>query len=145
MMKKLSIICLFLAIFVGCAQLDEYVKSDTTAKILTEEAIDTAGYTLGLMAAEKPEFRKMVESYYKDIAIQGLSTALINAGLQQLAREDIAYRVLSYKFARIIRLAGGQTDTDGNITDFGRITMDMLETGKNGYRMALRNTGVVLE
>ena len=59
--------------------------------------------------------------------------------LQQLGRQDIAYRVLAYKFSRIIRLAGGQIDTDGNITDMGMITMEMIEIGKNGYRFGYRD------
>ena len=31
-------------------------------------------------------------------------------------------------------LTGGQIDADGNITDVGIITMEMIEIGKNGYR-----------
>jgi len=49
----------------------------------------------------------------------------------------------AYKMARIVRLAGGQIDAEGNITELGKITAGMLEIGKNGYLMALQNAGAV--
>ena len=58
--------------------------------------------------------------------------------LQQLGRQDTAYRVLAYKFSRIIRLGGGQIDAEGNMIDMGKITMEMIEIGKNGYRFGYR-------
>ena len=42
--------------------------------------------------------------------------------LHQLGGQDIAYRVLAYKFSRIIRPDGGQIDADGNMIDMGKIT-----------------------
>ena len=50
--------------------------------------------------------------------------------MQQLGRQDTAYRVLAYKFSRII--------ADGNVTYVGIITMEMIEIGKNGYRFGYR-------
>jgi len=40
-------------------------------------------------------------------------------------------------------LTGGQIDADGNITDVGIITMEMIEIGKNGYLIALQNSKVI--
>jgi hypothetical protein len=57
--------------------------------------------------------------------------------------QGIAYQVLAYKMTRIVRLAGGQIDADGNITELGKITTSMLEIGKQGYLMALQNAGAV--
>ena len=59
MLRKTSLACILFVAFalVGCSGLQQYIESGTTGEILLEEAIDTAGYTLGLMAAEKPEFR----------------------------------------------------------------------------------------
>jgi hypothetical protein len=132
-----------LVLLVGCAGLQQYIESGTTGEILLEEAVDTAGYTLGLMAAEKPEFRAQVEHYYQEIATQGLTVAVVNAGLQQLMDQGIAYQVLAYKMARIVRLAGGQIDAEGNITELGNINTGMLEIGKQGYLTALQNAGAV--
>lgn len=52
-------------------------------------------------------------------------------------------QVLAYKMARIVRLAGGQIDAEGNITELGKITTGMLEIGKQGYLTALQNSGAV--
>jgi hypothetical protein len=100
-------------------------------------------HPLGLMAAEKPELREQVEHYYHEIAQQGLTVAVVNAGLQQLMDQGIAYQVLAYKMVRIVRLAGGQIDAEGNITELGKITTGMLEIGKQGYLTALQNSGAV--
>jgi len=143
MLRKSMIFILPLVLLVGCAGLQQFIESDTTGSILLEEAVDTAGYTLGLMAAEKPEFRAQVEHYYQEIATQVLTVAVVNAGLQQLMDQGIAYQVLAYKMARIVRLAGGQIDAEGNITEVGKITTGMLEIGIQGYLTALQNSGAV--
>ncbi len=138
-----TIVALCLVFLTGWAGLQQYIKTDATGQVLLEEAIDTAGYTLGLMAAEKPELREQVEHYYQEIAQQGLTVVVVNAGLQQLMDQGIAYQVLVYKMVRIVRLAGGQIDPEGNITELGKITTGMLEIGKQGYLTALQNSGAV--
>lgn len=68
---------------------------------------------------------------------------IVSVRLQQLMDQWIAYQVLAYKVARIVRLAGGQIDAEGNITEMGKITTGMLEIDKQGYLTALQNSGAV--
>lgn len=129
------------AALVGCAGLQQALQSEGTERILIEEAVDTAGYTLGLIASEKPEFRQKIETYYEQLKTLGLSTTVANAALGELKDSGMAYQVLAYKLTRIVKLAGGIVDEQNQIEDFGQISIELIELGKLGYLAALQNAG----
>ena len=87
------------------------------------------------MKSQVRVFRNILYSLISRIIYFVMDVMLIGQG--------IAYQVLAYKMARIVRLAGGQIDAEGNITELGKITTGMLEIGKQGYLTALQNSGAV--
>jgi len=124
----------FVAVVVGCAGgLAEWWQSGGVQRTILEEAADTAGYTLGLLAAKDDNLRARVEAYYAQVQAGGVTMAIINEGLGALLSEGVAYQILARKLLRIVQLAGGSISPDGNITDLGAITTDLLIVGKDGY------------
>lgn len=144
-MRAAFIMSIFLVALMGCAMIPSggiHIDPETAQGIIIEQSVDTFGYTLGLFAAKDPAFKSEVEYYYKEVKLNGFTTAVVNEIMVKFRNQDIAYQVLVYKLTSLIRLMGGTLDQSGAIVSFGEISEQYLEVGKNAYLAAIRNVEV---
>ena len=143
MNKLIGCLCV-LFMLLGCQSMQNAMIGDqmTADNALTVELVDTFGYTLGMLAAKDPVLKEKIETYYAQIAEQGVSIAVMNEALKYLGSSDPAYRLLAYKMVRIVKLIGGDVAPDGqSILDLGPIDPELVEIGKQAYLLGLQSGG----